>query len=313
MALPKTTIFVKMNGVGDGSSWGNATGDLQMALKSAKYGMDIWVAKGIYYPTNDNDRSKSFIIPNGVKLIGGFEGHEKERRLQKPKINKTILSGEIGGASNKDNSNTIIYTKNVTAETEIDGFYIIGGCADDWKEDRSGLSRSGGGWYNEGTGNSSNPVIKNCVFENNEAVDGGAFYNNASKGNNTVSIINCQFIGNLGYTDGGAIYNDCHFKGYAGLIIEECFFKNNKSNNGACIFNYSFNGKGEGKILNSKFLSNKAVAKGGVLYNGAIKERTFFINNCVFLDNTAQVGNKFFEINNYENSKETLFLNNRTK
>ncbi|RMD98731.1 MAG: right-handed parallel beta-helix repeat-containing protein, partial [Bacteroidetes bacterium] len=41
-------IYVKPNAQGDGTSWENATGNLQKALQSATEGTQVWVAAGTY-------------------------------------------------------------------------------------------------------------------------------------------------------------------------------------------------------------------------------------------------------------------------
>jgi len=48
------TIYVKWDATGNnnGSSWEDAFTDLQDALAAADSSDQIWVAKGVYYPTN---------------------------------------------------------------------------------------------------------------------------------------------------------------------------------------------------------------------------------------------------------------------
>src|SRR5690606_21906357 len=78
-------------GANNGSSWGNAYTSLSDALAVASPGTEIWVAAGTYYPEVIVDvnqdivldpREKTFQIPNGVMLFGGFTGVEasKEER-----------------------------------------------------------------------------------------------------------------------------------------------------------------------------------------------------------------------------------------
>ncbi len=304
----ESIFYVKKGADGDGTSWQKAFGDLQQALNDATYGTEIWVSTGIYYPTKGTDRFKSFVIPDGVKLFGGFKGNEQKKDYRKVDLYKTILSGDIGSDDNKDNTYNVIYTKNVSSDTEVNGFYIANGYAMDNKSVQNDPTRSGAGWYNVSQKQSSSPVIKNCFFIGNKAVDGGAIYNNATGGKTEMVIINCYFIDNEAVMDGGAFYNDCHFKGYSKVIFEDCTFEKNESNNGACIFNYSFNGYGHGEILNSKFQGNKARMRGGVVYNGSKEERLFDINNCNFLNNTAVEGSKFFNIAEKEKQR-TMTVN----
>ncbi|TVL96910.1 MAG: hypothetical protein CV087_23105, partial [Candidatus Brocadia sp. WS118] len=106
-------VHVKIGGTGDGSSWGNAMGDLHEALKIAGPGTEIWLASGKYLTTPTDDRTISFVIPDSVRLYGGFTGKEDSLGQREPLKNLTILSGEIGQPSKDDNAYTVIYTKNV--------------------------------------------------------------------------------------------------------------------------------------------------------------------------------------------------------
>ena len=112
MATP--VIFVNADNAGscvqDGKCWATAFSDLQSALDQAqKLGsrVDVWVAKGTYIPSKvyspngvvggaygvNTPFLRTFNIPNGVSLYGGFCG--TERRLQdRPKVSSgTVLNG----------------------------------------------------------------------------------------------------------------------------------------------------------------------------------------------------------------------------
>ncbi|NJK83302.1 MAG: hypothetical protein HC912_05270 [Saprospiraceae bacterium] len=111
------TIFVKENAMGDGSSWQSPLGDLSEALYIADFGDQIWIAKGTYYPTSDNDRTIYFQIVDGVELYGGFVGTETKVQERNWIKNVTILSGDIGRKNTtEDNSYTVIYTLNVSSK-----------------------------------------------------------------------------------------------------------------------------------------------------------------------------------------------------
>lgn len=291
-----TIIYVKPNGFGDGSSWQSPIGNLQVALNKATYGTEIWVAAGTYYTTETNDRNASFQIPQGIKLFGGFSGQESSLLQRQPLLYQTILSGEIGTPSNNDNAFNVIRTFEANSDTEIDGFYIVGGNANDWRSAQGSSKRSGGGWYNEVGNSTSAPIIRSCIFRGNRAIDGGAIYNNASKGYNSLVILNSQFIGNVAMSDGGAIYNDCRLSGEANLVVDRTVFHQNESNNGGCIFNYSFNGNGYGQFTDCEFASNTAMSRGSIIYNGSYNRGAFDVNNCRFLDNKSHEGNPFYQI-----------------
>src|SRR5262245_7646513 len=79
----------------NGTSWSQAYLSLQTALGAAVSGDEIWVANGTYLPTATTDRTISFVVPNGVKLFGGFAGagvNESSLAQRDIVANKTILS-----------------------------------------------------------------------------------------------------------------------------------------------------------------------------------------------------------------------------
>ena len=83
-------------GKGDGSSWENATNDIQGAIndlaeKAPGEKGEVWVAAGIYEVNqrihNDNTAPVSLLMKNGISVYGAFEGNEKSRskRIEKAK------------------------------------------------------------------------------------------------------------------------------------------------------------------------------------------------------------------------------------
>jgi len=148
--LPAQTIrFVKHNatGLNNGASWANAFTDLQVALNTAQPGDQVWVSAGTYFPTQPADglsadmRHRSFVLPSGVSVYGGFAGNEpagfdlSQRDFQN---NITILSGDL--EQNDDDSSGIttipiginsfhvVIAANITGAV-LDGFTITGGVA----------------------------------------------------------------------------------------------------------------------------------------------------------------------------------------
>jgi len=286
-------IYVKAGANGDGKSWATATGDLQNALQTATKGDEIWVSKGVYFPTADNNRTISFQIKDGVALYGSFAGTETLIGDRIIKANYSVLSGEIGTKQKTDNTFNVLYTAHVTETTIIDGFIITGGFAGG-DEPSSSRFASGGGMYNEGVGNGnySNPTIKNCRFIENTARDGGAIYNNAANGGKSQSkLINCTFQDNKAFLGGGAIFNNGEQSGKCLPTIIENTFTNNAAGFGGAIFNFGKDGECISTIKNSDFLSNNAMIQGGGIYNlssdGTSKAK---LTNCQFLENKAPKG-----------------------
>lgn len=285
-------IYVKPFGIGSGISWNKAAGNLAAVIRNAPFGTEVWVAAGTYTPTKNKDRNASFVIPDGVKVYGGFLGNELFKKERDPVSNLTILSGEIGTEGLEDNSFSVVYTKNVSDQTLLDGFHIINGCAKSWEAEQGAPVRSGAGWYNDGRFGISSPQIINCFFSNNWAIDGGAIYNNGMAGKCEVIIKECSFIDNVALADGGAIYNSCHERGVVFTYLSKCNFERNESNNGAGIFNYNVTGVDEVKLLNCSFVKNVAFARGSAVFDHSFDAIQVAIENCFFEENEAALCRK---------------------
>ena len=291
--IKAATIYVTVGASGNGTSWATATGDLQNALQSANAGDEIWVSKGVYFPTTDNNRTISFHIKNGVALYGGFAGSETSIGERIIKANHSVLSGELGTNQKTDNTFNVLYIAHATKATIIDGFIITGGYAGGDETSGSRFA-SGGGLYNEGgaTGNESSPTIKNCQFIENTARDGGAIYNNAANGGTCQLIIaNCTFQDNKAFLGGGAIFNNGQEKGKCLPTIIANNFNNNTAGFGGAIFNYGKNGECTSQINSSEFNNNKAMIQGGGIFNlGTNGISQAKLINCEFNDNKAPKG-----------------------
>lgn len=297
--------YIKANGTGSGTSWSDASGDLVGALEQAIKGDQIWVAAGTYYPSTSGDRSKSFVIPDGVQLIGGFAGNEshvEDRVLSK---NYTILSGEIGDPSlAEDNSFTIVYFERVSAKTVIDGF-IIQDAFSGGTGAKGDIRRGGGGIFNNGSNGVSIPTIQNCIFSGNFAHDGAAIYNYAKNGDASSSILNCEFMFNKVDLEGGAIFND-GTNGICNALIRGCTFKGNEASYGGAIHNVATEG-GEVTpfIEGCTFSGNVAYIKGSSVFNYPTSNGVCnpVINSCVFEDNTQSLGQDVEDVPTYSAEK----------
>lgn len=291
----QTHYFVKQNWQGSGDAWYDATGDLVGVLAKAKKGDVIWVGKGTYVP-HKNDRNKSFQIPNGVKVYGGFNGFENNLKQRDFKKNPTILSGEIGAEGISDNSYSVVTTAYVDETTIIDGFIIQDGFAGGNGE-IGNPSRAGGGWFNNGYQAASNPTIRNCYFKNNRANEGGAFYNNGKKGEANPTFENCVFDENIADLDGGAIYNDGRKKGNACPSFLNCTIKKNRANYGGGMYNYGSGGNCESVLTKTKVEENKALIRGGGILNMNINGKaTSSFEDSNFRGNISPKGSNRFSM-----------------
>ena len=270
-------------GENNGASWADAYADLLTALLFG--GGEIWVAAGSYAPTADTDRTKSFVLKNGLALYGGFNGTESGREQRDPAVNRTILTGDIGGDDvkdadgvtatiNGDNSHHVVYAENVT-NAALDGFIITGGSANAGDEDSSNPRNSGGGMYATG----SSPSVTGCIFSGNGAYAfGGGMY---AKGGGP-AVTGCTFSGNSA-DSGGGMFNDAS----GGLVVTDSFFLQNAAdNNGGGLFNK----QSSPTVTNSVFSENAAFNGGGV-YN---TQSSPAVTDCSFAGNSANSGGGMF-------------------
>ncbi|MDR9416463.1 MAG: LamG-like jellyroll fold domain-containing protein [Gracilimonas sp.] len=279
----------------DGSSWSMAYTSLQDALGAASSGDSIWIAKGTYYPDDGagitlGDRDTSFVLKEGVVILGGFNNMEttpgarkntdkifsmaNERNLLE---NRVVLSGEIGTSNSADNSYNVVYGSGLSSSTVLDGVTITGGNAN---SSSGGSDAAGGGLYLD----NSSPKILNTIFMDNTGASAGA---NANENGSTPVFINVLFTGNSStFFNGGAVTNNLN--SHSSFI--NCIFYNNSAanntddNKGGAMFN--FNGSSP-VIVNSIFWGNTAdtgeqhIESPGGSYNG--------------FTNQAQISNSIIE------------------
>lgn len=273
-------IYVQSGATGNGTSWNNATGNLQATLQNATSGTQVWVAAGTYYPMtctacSFDDRQISFNVSQNVKLYGGFAGNESNLGQRDIAANPTILSGNIDQDNTvNSNSYSIIRTHDVTDETIIDGFIIEDGYADFTNAPAGDFHNSGAGWYNNGSlnGHFSNPIARNCTFRNLFATGlGAAVYNDGGfEGTCNPVFENCTFENCTGQMGGGAVYNNAVFGGICSPDFTNCTFSNNAAplGSGGAINNEGAEGGVSNPTFdNCHFLNNTSSIAGGAVYN----------------------------------------------
>lgn len=173
----KNVIYVNQiaTGANNGTNWANAYTSLAVALDNVRNCNnidEIWVATASYKPATSADRTKSFDLPEGIKIYGGFPNTGNPLfGARNPIAFPTIMSGDIGLTSNStDNSYHVVTMNTATDTTYVDGFYIRGGNADG-----SGEFRKGGGLYNLGKLNFKDVFIEEC-----HAFSGSAIHNSGT-------------------------------------------------------------------------------------------------------------------------------------
>lgn len=238
-------------GANTGFSWTDAFTDLRSAMNfssGCNAVQEIWVAQGTYYPTSSADRTQSFELQEGVAVYGGFDGTETALgdRADQTGIT-TILSGDIGISNNPfDNSYNVVEATSVNGTAVLDGFTVKDGNADTPPNSFGAALLLNSG---------ASPSIRNCMFMNNSAFQGGAIANMGG----TPKIVKCVFENNEASSNGGCIAN---FSGAP--VVSHCIFRGNEAVFGAGIFNTS----GLGFVSHSVFSGNVSTFGSGV-YNNA--------------------------------------------
>ena len=251
-------IYVSPDGDGDGSSWEQATSDLQMAIIRAQ--MDdcsIWVKEGIHKGMYWFDYA--FRIQQGCKLYGGFKGDEPydyDLSLRDLDAHPTILDGEhtqgvIELMPNSTNKNVF-----------IDGFTI-----------RNGYSQRGGGLMLR-----NNCSIKNCKICFNQAPTiGGGVISHSNSDSVQFHFEDCEFFGNEA-NSGGAVYD------FGNATYLRCRFHDNTAVRGGAI--YCKSDKNPSDFVNCTIDHNVAENGGGIAC--ASSNACFW--SCLINNNSALIG-----------------------
>ncbi len=250
-------IYVSPDGVGNGSSWAEATDDLQGALfKSHFNDCVIWVKEGTYKGHSSNDYA--FLLMHNSKIYGGFKGIEPfdyDLSLRDFEAHPSILDGDY----RQGVINVLTYIDN--DEVVIDGFTI-----------QNGVSDEGGGLLL-----SSHTTLSNCKICNNSAFQNGGGLSTSLNSVN-IQVINCDFYGNEA-KDGGAI----HDKG--GITFLLCNIHDNvASNKGGGINSI---GSSVPSVFINCTINNNSAVNGGGIHSGQSRSSYW---SCLINNNTAENG-----------------------
>jgi hypothetical protein len=290
-------VFVKPNGTGNGSSWAQATGNLKLVLESATSGTEIWVAQGTYKPVSCStctpaNRSEHFVLNDGVTLLGGFQGTEIQATARMPFVFTTILSGDIDSDNTAaNNSINIIYARNTSSQTRLDGFTIKSGNATE-PLPLSEIGASGAGLFLDSKLMGFNAlVVSQCIFTQNNALGFGAAVciNAGFNGNCTAEFKNCQFSNNFSSMEGGAVGIVGYFGGQANPKFSFCDFTGNRAQAaGGAVFTTAIQGTSLAEYKNCRFIRNHTDTYGGAIYNlGKSGNCSPKIEGCLFWANNA--------------------------
>lgn len=339
--------YVKPGGTGDGTSWKNASGDLQKMideLATVNAPGEVWVAAGTYRPTTQIiegvQYAASFRMRDGINVYGGFAGGEISKAKRTKGTMPWIYSNEtvLMGADYDDNSaewienssqwNVISSTRHVVwfapmsgednfkSVTILDGVTIKGGAANGGEGLADFATDKGGGVYM-----GLNAILQNCIVTENTAKgDGGGVYANgdgadASSANaNGGRVVGCLVYNNSSVEDGGGV-----FVKNAGLVLRS-MITNNSATNGAGVYLDKNNSTPvfhpEYLILSTSVVSNNTATGNGAVYcneSGVLLQNTIVNNDCPSTvdasnPNSSQTGGLY--INKYAYVINSILWNN---
>ncbi len=271
-------------GVKDGSSWNNAydATQLRQALLVASGNTEFWVAAGIYKPTQNNDRTISFVLGPNIKILGGFLGNETSSSARDFVNNKTIFSGDL----NNNDSNTDFTPSEITRS---DNSYHLFSCINaDTTTVLDGLT------VKSGNANSTDPYIN--------AADGvgGVFafhFSNSTNINAGIKFVNCNLTKNSANHGGvGAVYLQGNRK--VDIVFENCEIDSNHALR-AGVLDLSINTvKVNIYTRNSKFSNNSVSDYAGVFNMDNTGEVLLNLKKTVFLNNKSANYGSVFQMDN---------------
>jgi predicted outer membrane repeat protein len=312
----QTIKYVTVNGAGskDGSSWSNASDNLQKMIGLSSGATQIWVAKGTYTPkvalapnNNAQDRNNTFGLKKDVKLYGGFSGNETSLSQRNITANETILSGNLGGGK---------YAHHVVlihALAENENYYLDGLTISDGKCDLIEYYT-----ISEVTnGMSANDQIKDRYPEWFVSMSESPYYQYTSMGlqllgkpglPGVISVPGGDYrtteILNTSYpkSNGGGIYN---VKGI--LTLNDVTFRNNNGDYGAAI---SLQDGAHATLNNCNFINNRSDDHGGAI---TTSKSSLTITGGSFTNNTSNMGAAIADLGgNLLNIDNVTFANNST-
>lgn len=275
---------------GDGSSWSSPLTDLQQAIELAALSKaPVWIKAGTYRPLRQvAGRIAAFILYDDVKLYGGFAGTETAL-TQRGAGHATILSART--TEGEFRYPHVLYGAN---NAVLDRLTIRDG-----KADGMTYNGKGGGLLAYHAGKTFLPhdpavgftmAIKNCRFENNEALEGGAIY---AFGKATLTVTGTVFENNRAVYGGAVMDREGNRSGYT-----NCSFTGNSAaaDGGAYYADYG----SHVAFSNSTFSGNSAKESGGAIYElsraSQLEATVVSVEGGGFSGNTASRGASIFNL-----------------
>ena len=303
--------YVMQGGTGDGTSWENASGDIQRMIDDLADNNpggqpgEVWIAEGEYEPQtqliSNASYSASFRMRDGISVYGGFAGGEtsKTERTMKQKApdeevmpwefeHTTVLKAAYYDRKNltlngnkwtlTSDSRHVVWFAPMKGEdpftqvTTLDGVTIMGGYAQGGTGLDDFYTDRGAGVYMDG----ENAYLTNCtVTENNATGNGGGVY--LRNGRVQSSLI----YNNNSDQNGGGVYVDDQG------LVHRSMLANNSARNGAGVY---LDNSDEAQllpeylILSTCVVSNNTASGNGAVYcnqGGVLLQNTIVNNKCV--------------------------------
>lgn len=337
--------YVKQDGTGNGTSWENASGDLQRMIDELAdnnpQGLpgEVWVAAGTYEPQSQliqgTGYSASFRMRDGISVYGGFASGESSKTEREKKeggmpwefTNQTILTAAyyVRNESNpsftgnkwtltSDSRHVVWFAPmpdeegTFTQPTYLDGVTIMGGYAQGGTGLEDFKTDQGAGAYMDG----SNTYLTNSIVKENYATgNGGGVYLKDGRVQSTL------IYNNNADQNGGAVYVDDQG------LVHRSMLTNNSARNGAGVYldnQQPTDGEEdhpEYLILSTCVVSNNTASGNGAVYcdeGGVLLQNTITNNQCVTATdatdpNASQTGGIY--INRYALVANSVIWNNR--
>ena len=266
------------NGAANGTTWSSAYLTLHEALDQASYGDSIFVSEGTYTPP-DTGRSSSFLIKDGLTLVGGFDPHngiDDFTDISSTYSNKVNLSGDIGiEDDSSDNCYHVIKDISpgaLSSGSRLYGLHIIDGHANHTTDDDH--SYGGGIYIEDGRIELTASSISFCSARSG----GSAIYATGS----TLSLTGISVLDNFGDENNSCI-GTVHLDSSIFQSQENLFIRNSSHTGGAI---YALDS--EINMIDNDFGNNTASSNGGALaIAGGTKS---VIHQSRFYENTALTG-----------------------
>lgn len=339
--------YVKQGGTGNGTSWDDASGDLQRMIDELAdnnpQGLpgEVWVAAGTYEPQSQliqgTGYSASFRMRDGISVYGGFDAVS-------PELSKTDRKTKEGGMPWEFQNQTVLmaayYVRNesnpsftgnkwtltsdsrhvvwfapmpdeegtFTQPTYLDGVTIMGGYAQGGTGVDDFKTDRGAGVYMDGR----NTYLTNSIVKENYATgNGGGVYLKDGRVQSTL------IYNNNADQNGGAVYVDDQG------LVHRSMLTNNSARNGAGVYldnqpaTQGEQDHPEYLILSTCVVSNNTASGNGAVYcdeGGVLLQNTITNNQCVTATdatdpNASQTGGIY--INRYALVANSVIWNNR--